>query len=82
MTDDNMKTMMNVLPHTYGRFTTYVGQEAHFAPLLNFANFRPQRGTLQGCDTLRVERKINGQSIHAFKFLKRSVINKIRSIEF
>ena len=54
----------NVCFLTYGRFDTCVEQDAHFAPVLNLANFRPQRETIQGCDELSVERKINGLFIH------------------
>ena len=62
-------THMGVLPHTRA--------SSHFAPVLNLASFRPQIEALQACDALRMERKIDGQSIHAFKLPKRSVINKI-----
>ena len=60
---------------------TYVGQDAHFAPVLNFAICRPQRETLQSVNVLCVERKWNGPADHTFKLSKKAITNKVCAIE-
>ena len=70
----------------FGRFAPYVGQDAHFAPLQNFAFYTTTRNITDAscvmhCDALCVERTLNGLSDHAFKLPKRTIINQMCAIE-